>query len=133
MSYLLDANVISALVTDPAGRVAKRLEAVGERNVMTSIVVSAEIEFGVRKRGSEELTRKVGNIMGRLYVAPLAPPSDDYYAAIRLDLERRGEPIGPNDMLIAAHAMALDATLVTDNEREFSRVAGLKIENWLRQ
>jgi tRNA(fMet)-specific endonuclease VapC len=132
VSYLLDANMISALVSDPVGQVARRLEAAGERNVMTSIVVSAEVAFGVRKKGSDELARKVGNIMGRLHVAPLAPPSDEYYAAIRLDLERRGEPIGPNDMLIAAHAMALDATLVTDNEREFSRIAGLRIENWLR-
>lgn len=133
MTYLLDANVISALVMHPRGRVAERLEAVGQRNVMTSIIVSAEIEFGVRRKGSAELARKVGNIMGRLYIAPLAPPSDECYAAIRLELERRGNPIGPNDMLIAAHAVALDATLVTDNEREFSRVSELKTENWLRQ
>ncbi len=133
MTYLLDANVISAIVRDPHGRAAGRLEAAGQRNVLTSIIVSAEIEFGLLKRASEDLTRKMGNIMGRLFVAPLAPPSDEYYASIRLDLERRGDPIGPNDMLIAAHAMALDATLVTDNEREFSRVAGLRIENWLRR
>ena len=132
MTYLLDTNAISALVAHPRGHVAGRIEAVGQRNVLTSIVVSAEIEFGVRKKGSADLARKVGNIMGRLYVAPLAPPSDECYAAIRLDLERRGKPIGPNDMLIAAHAMALDATLVTDNEREFSRVSGLKVENWMR-
>jgi tRNA(fMet)-specific endonuclease VapC len=132
VKYLLDANVISALVASPQGKVAERVAAVGERNVMTSIVVSAEVEFGVRKRGSPELARKVANVMRRLYVAPLAPPADTRYAALRLDLERRGELIGPNDMLIAAHAAALHATLVTDNEREFSRVRGLMVENWLR-
>ncbi len=132
MKYLLDANVISALVANPRGKVAERLAAAGERNVMTSIVVSAEIEFGVRKRGSPELAKKVANVMRRIYVVPLAPPADTDYAALRLDLEGRGRPIGPNDMLIAAHAVALDATLVTDNVREFSRVRGLKVENWLR-
>lgn len=132
MSYLLDANVISELVTEPQGRVAARVAAVGEVNIMTSIVVSAEIEFGVRKKGSADLATKVANIMRRIYVAPLAPPADESYAAIRLDLERRGRPIGPNDMLIAAHAIAIGATLVTDNVKEFSRVRGLPIENWLR-
>ena len=132
MTYLLDANAVSVLVRNPQGKVAERLAEVGERNVMTSVVVRAEIEFGVRKKGSVELARKVGNIMRRLYVAPLAPPADDYYAAVRLDLERKGQLIGPNDLFIAAHALALDATLVTDNEREFSRVSGLKVENWLR-
>ena len=132
MMYLLDTNVISALVLKPHGTVAERLAAAGERNVMTSVIVSAEIEFGVRKKGSAELARKVANVMRRLRVEPLAPPSDEYYAALRLDLERRGTPIGPNDLLIAAHAVALEATLVTDNVRGFSRVPGLKIANWLR-
>jgi tRNA(fMet)-specific endonuclease VapC len=132
MRYLLGANIISALVSEPQGKAAERLAEVGERNVLTSIVVSAEIEFGVRKKGSLELARKVGSIMQRIYIAPLAPPADSEYAALRLDLERRGRQIGPNDLLIAAHAVALDATLVTDNVREFSRVKGLKIENWIR-
>ena len=132
MRYLLDTNIISEIVANPQGRVAERLAAVGEQNVMTSIVVSAEIEFGVLKRGSAELATQVAQVMRRIYVAPLAPPADRDYSALRLDLEKRGRPIGPNDLLIAAHALALGATLVTDNVREFSRVRGLKIENWLR-
>ena len=132
MKYLLDANVISEIVANPQGKVAERLAAVGEQNVITSIVVSAEIEFGVRKRGSSELAKQVANVMRRIYVAPLAPPADKDYAALRLDIEKRGRPIGPNDMLIAAHSLALGATLVTDNVREFSRVPKLRIENWLR-
>jgi tRNA(fMet)-specific endonuclease VapC len=132
MSYLLDTNIISELVAEPQGKLAARVAAVGEANVITSIVVSAELEFGVRKKGSPELAKKVANIMRRIYVAPLAPPADESYAAVRFDLERRGRPIGPNDMLIAAHAIALGATLVTDNAKEFSRVQGLKVENWLR-
>lgn len=132
MKYLLDANVISEIVSNPRGEAARRLASVGEQNVITSIVVSAELEFGVRKKRSPQLARQVANVMRRIYVAPLAPPADRDYAALRLDLERRGRPIGPNDMLIAAHTMALGATLVTDNVREFSRVRGLRVENWLR-
>lgn len=59
-------------------------------------------------------------------------PADHVYGRIRADLQRRGQPIGSNDLLIAAHALALDCILVTDNEREFSRVPGLRVENWLR-
>ena len=62
---------------------------------------------------------------------PLTTPVDAHYAAIRTHLERAGTPIGPNDMLIAAHALALDLTLVTANTREFERVPALKIDNWL--
>jgi tRNA(fMet)-specific endonuclease VapC len=65
-------------------------------------------------------------------IVPLSSGADETYAVLRADLERKGQLIGPNDMLIAAHALALDAILVTDNVREFKRVKGLKIENWLR-
>ena len=65
-------------------------------------------------------------------ILPFKPPADVIYRDLRAQLERVGTPIGPNDMLIAAQALALGLTVVTDNEREFSRVAGLSVENWLR-
>lgn len=133
MRYMLDANVISALVAEPQGTAAERIVEVGEDNVFTSVIVSAEIAFGLRKRDSAELTRKVGNVLGRLLVASLEPPADSHYADIRLELQRVGKTIGPNDLWIAAHARAMGAVLVTGNEREFSRVPGLVVENWLRQ
>lgn len=133
MKYLLDANAISAIVAEPRGSVADRLVEVGEANVFTSVIVSAEILFGIKNRASAELTRKVGNVLSRLYIASFDPPADRHYADIRLTLKRQGKPIGANDLWIAAHALALDATLVSDNEREFSRVPGLKVENWLRE
>lgn len=132
MRYLLDANVISALVSDPRGRVAEQIGTVGEDNVFTSVIVRAEILFGLRKRKSEELDRKVGAILQRLYTAPFEPPADEAYAKIRERLSSEGRIIGPNDLLIAAHAMALDAVLVTDNVKEFSRISGLRVENWIR-
>jgi tRNA(fMet)-specific endonuclease VapC len=82
-------------------------------------------------RSGTASSRKVANVTRRLEVASLTMPGDQRYADIRLAL-RRGKNIGPNDLWIAAHALALDATLVTANESEFSRVPGLKIENWLR-
>lgn len=77
------------------------------------------------------LADNVRRILAELVVLPLEPPADEHYGDIRLALERAGTPIGPNDLLIAAQARALDLTLVTANEREFKRVAGLQVENWL--
>ena len=128
---MLDTNMISAIVYEPRGRVFQRLVAVGEQNVFTSIFVHAEIWYGVKKKGSEELTRKVANVTQRMYVAAFQMPGDQRYADVRLAL-RKGQNIAPNDLWIAAHALALDAVLVTANEDEFSRVPGLKIENWLK-
>ncbi len=132
MRYLLDSNAISHVVRFPRGAVAARIDQVGLEHVFTSLIVSAEIGFGVAKKGVAELSAKVEAVMSRLVVLPWDIPADKHYAAIRNSLERTGKPIGPNDLLIAAHALALDAVLVTDNEKEFSRVPGLKIENWLR-
>ena len=132
MKYMLDTNIVSAIVRDPRGRVLERLTEVGEENVCISIITHGEIWYGVQKNGLEELSRKVANVTRRLQVASLTIPCDQRYAEVRLAL-RQGKNIGPNDLWIAAHALALDATLVTANESEFSRVPGLKIENWLRQ
>ncbi|WP_037182868.1 type II toxin-antitoxin system VapC family toxin [Rhizobium sp. AN80A] len=128
---MLDTNIVSAIVRDPRGKALERLIEVGEENVCISIITHGEIWYGVRKNGSEELAKKVSNVTRRLYVASLTLPTDQRYADIRLAL-RQGKNIGPNDLWIAAHALALDAVLVTNNESEFSRVPGLKVENWLR-
>lgn len=129
--YLLDTNILSHLVRDPHGSAARRIAEVGEQKVATSIVCAAELRFGARKKGSARLTKQVEAILEILPVLALDPPADAHYADLRADLERRGAPIGGNDMLIAAHALMIDAILVTDNVREFARVASLKVENWL--
>ncbi len=131
VAYLLDTDTVSDLVRNPQGAVSRRIAAVGQRRVATSVVVAAELRFGARKRGARRLTAQLNAILGPLEVLPLAPPADEHYAVIRHDLERSGTAIGPNDMLIAAQALALDATLVSGNVREFSRVPGLKTDNWL--
>jgi tRNA(fMet)-specific endonuclease VapC len=86
----------------------------------------------VAKRKSVQLANALARVLEALEVVPFEAPADVIYARLRLDLERRGKLIGANDLLIAAHALALDCTLVTDNEREFARVDGLAVENWLR-
>lgn len=128
--YLLDTNILSDLVRHPQGAVADRIAAVGEANVCTSIIVAGELRFGANKRGSERLIAQLEAILSAIEILPLEEPADRRYGALRADLEKRGEVIGPNDMLIAAHALALDDILVTANVGEFSRVPGLKVENW---
>jgi tRNA(fMet)-specific endonuclease VapC len=130
--YLLDANVISALMHAPLGRVAQRIARAGEGNVFTSVVVAAELQYGGLKRPSVRLDAALATVLEELDVKPLESTAVAHYARLRTVLERSGKPIGANDMLIAAHALALDATLVTDNLGEFSRVNGLAVENWLR-
>lgn len=130
MQFMLDTNIVSAIVRDPRGKVFQKLLDVGEENVFISIITHGEIWYGVKKNGSEQLYRKVSAVTRRLYVAPLSLPVDQRYGEVRLAL-RQGKNIGQNDLWIAAHALALDAVLVTGNTGEFSRVPGLKIENWL--
>lgn len=129
--YLLDTNILSDLIRRPQGRIADRLADVGEDRVVTSIVVACELRYGAAKRGSTRLTRQVEAVLGAIAVLPLEPGMDRHYAAIRAALEKLGTPIGANDLLIAAHARTLRAVWVTANLAEFSRVPGLKVENWL--
>lgn len=129
--YLLDTNILSDLLRNPNGRVARRLAVVGETAVCTSIVVACELRYGAAKKRSDQLSERVEILLEGLEVLPLDKESDRRYAEIRLHLDRMGKPIGPNDLLIAAHTLALDLTLVTDNVQEFSRVPQLPLENWL--
>jgi tRNA(fMet)-specific endonuclease VapC len=129
--FLLDTDILSDLVRKPQGEVAKAIARVGEQNVCTSIVVAAELRFGAAKSGSKRLVRQVDRILSALEILPLEPPADRQYASVRNLLEQRGRTIGPNDLLIAAQSLSENCTLVTANEREFSRVPSLKTENWL--
>jgi tRNA(fMet)-specific endonuclease VapC len=130
--YLLDTNILSHLVRQPQGPVADHIADVGEANVLTSVIVACELRYGAAKRGSRKLTRQVEAVLSAMTIKPLESDIERVYASIRVALERRGTPIGAHDMLIAAHARAIDAVCVTDNVAEFRRVPALKIENWLK-
>jgi tRNA(fMet)-specific endonuclease VapC len=132
MLYLLDTNIVSDIVRNPKGRVAKRIRQVGQANVCTSILVACELRFGAAKRNAPRLARQLDVVLGTMDILPFETPADTAYAALRSELERQGRPIGGNDLFIAAHAITLGCALVTGNEREFTRIDGLKCENWLR-
>lgn len=129
---MLDTNAVSDLMYDPLGPVGQRLALARSNEVCTSLIVVAELRFGVAKSGSARLSAQLDMVLSGLNALAWDVPADGTYGALRAELERAGRLIGANDLLIAAHALSLDCILVTDNEREFSRVSGLRVENWLR-
>jgi tRNA(fMet)-specific endonuclease VapC len=131
LRYLLDTNIVSAIIKQPASPLAKRIAAMHRETFCTSIVVASELRFGAHRKGSAKLTQQVEAVLEGLDIIPLEEPVDQHYASIRVELARLGQPIGQNDLFIAAHARALGLILVTNNVREFSRVPGLTVENWL--
>jgi tRNA(fMet)-specific endonuclease VapC len=129
--YLLDTNILSDLVRNPQGKIARKIAKVGEAMVCTSIIVACELRYGAAKKGSPRLSEQLEAILTPLEIVPLEPDADRHYGHIRATLERSGQIIGPNDLLIAAQALDGGLTLVTDNVGEFKRVPGLKVQNWL--
>jgi tRNA(fMet)-specific endonuclease VapC len=131
LQFLLDTNIVSHLVRHPQGIVRDRIAEVGEQTVCVSLLVAAELRFGAARKQSARLTRQIEAVLSVLPILPLETPVDAHYAEIRVGLETSGYPIGPNDLIIAAHARALGITLVTHNLTELSRVPGLLVQNWL--
>lgn len=129
---MLDTNIVSELARNPQGAVATRIGEVGADAICVSIITAAELRYGCAKKGSPRLLAQIEAILGSIPVLALDVPADAEYGGIRAELESAGRPIGPNDLFIAAHAYALDATLVTANTGEFSRIRALKVENWIR-
>jgi tRNA(fMet)-specific endonuclease VapC len=132
MRFLLDTNIVLDLVRHPHGKIFDRIAEVGEKEVCTSIIVAAELRFGATKKNSLQLSAQLEAVLGAIEVLAFETPADAVYGVIRTALERSGQPIGANALLIAAQALALGFTVVTDHEREFSRVNDLQVENWLR-
>ena len=123
---MLDTNILSSLMKNPDGAVSKKIEKAGER----SIIVACELRYGAEKKQSDALTRRVDTILAAIPVIPLTQPVDRAYGLLRATLNSAGQPIGPNDLLIAAHALTENLTLVTANLKEFQRVRALSVENW---
>jgi tRNA(fMet)-specific endonuclease VapC len=133
MGFLLDTNILLELVRHPHGQIADCIARVGEQHVCTSIIVVAELRYGAAKKASSRLIAQLEAVLGAVEVLPLESPVDTIYGEARARLERAGHLISANDLLIGAQALALGHTLVTDDEREFSRITDLRIENWLRR
>ena len=129
--YLLDTNVIGEIARNPRGHTANRVSSLSADQFGINPIVSCEIEYGLAKRGSAQLRRQIEAIMSAVPVFDLPSDIASHYGRIRVALEEQGNPIGPNDLLIAAHGIASDLIVITGNEREFLRVKNLRVENWL--
>ena len=130
--YLLDTNILAEIARNPAGIAAERIAAVGESAICTSVIVACEVHYGLAKRSSLQLTERMGEVLEAVDILTELPADiGNHYGSIRAHLESAGATIGPNDLLIAAYARAADLTVVTGNDREFRRVPGLRVENWL--
>jgi len=129
--YLLDTNILIAAMK---GReeVQRRLETEPLEAIRLSAIVLGELEFGAEKSAYGDRNRaRLVKLTQRLPLVGIDPETTRHYGRLRAQLERQGTPIGANGTWIAAQALAIGATVVTDNEREFSRVPGLSLENWL--
>ncbi|CAK8712935.1 Ribonuclease VapC [Candidatus Electrothrix aarhusensis] len=130
--YLLDTNILSDIIKNPAGSVAQKVTRPHiEPACCTNLIVVCELRYGAYKKGDPRLTARVEQLLNTLPVLPLEENVAHQYGEIRTVLERAGQPIGGNDLLIAAHALTLRLTVITANLREFTRVPGLAVENWL--
>jgi tRNA(fMet)-specific endonuclease VapC len=131
MSYLLDSDILSFLIRGHRQVESKYIE-VGSHNVYISVISEAEILFGLEKNAmSAARQARVLAMLEEMSSLPISSEVAIAYSKVRAYLELNGIPIGPNDTWIASHALSLGATLVTNNVREFKRVKGLKVENWL--
>lgn len=132
--WLLDTNVCIRLLANDENslRVIDRLDRVERSQVFISSITAAELFFGVERsaRPAENLNR-VRRFMAEFELSEFGADAAEAYGTVRATLAASGRPIGPLDTLIAAHAMALKATVVTSNVREFRRVKGLKVADWL--
>ncbi|MCW2312988.1 type II toxin-antitoxin system VapC family toxin [Rhodoferax antarcticus] len=131
--WLLDTNIISSVIKRPHDPLSQRLRNLFDQQpgaLATSVIVECELMFGARRVSSPDLNHKIDQILRFIPVHALTQTAVTHYANIRSQLEKSSTPIGFNDTLIAAHALALGATLVS-GDAEFSRVPGLKVENWL--
>jgi tRNA(fMet)-specific endonuclease VapC len=130
LKFLLDTNICIYIINERPRKVLERFEQRAINEIGVSSVSAAELAFGVAKTRSARNRSALESFLLPLVVAPFDLPAAFAYGDLRADLERRGEPIGPLDLQIAAHALALGTVLVTNNEREFRKVTGLRLENW---
>ena len=129
--YLLDTNTCVYVIRKRPEAVFRRLSGAAGEMTAVSVITALELEIGALRAQGRSYSEAVRLFLEQFSVLPLEDAARDAYGRLRTSLERRGEVIGAHDMLIAAHALSLDATLVTNTEKEFRRVKGLKIENWV--
>lgn len=132
MIYMLDTDICIYTIKRKPSSVVDRLEQLKPGELAMSAITFAELVNGAKKSKYVEANMERLNALGELIdVRPFDKQAALFYGSVRSSLEKRGEVIGGNDLLIAAHALSLNWTLVTNNEKEFRRVEGLRVENWV--
>ncbi len=132
MTYTLDTNICSYIMRNSPPKVAAKFQTLKQKDVCISSIVFFELRFGViNSQRVDKNQSELEKFMRSLNIIPFDKKAAESAAVIRKNLQRSGTPIGPMDILIAAHALSKNATLVTNNTREFERVAGLTVENWV--
>ena len=132
MRYMLDTNMCSYILKNHPAAVKQKFEEVGAGTICISAIVLAELYYGAARHPKGiVIRREIANFVSRLNVIPWDENAADHYGSIRASLEKAGTPVGAMDMLIAAHAKSCAATLVTNNLREFERIKGLAVVNWI--
>lgn len=132
MRFMLDTNIIAYAKNNRPGTGLKRLTQHNPEDYCISSITLAELEFGVYNSARPEQNQlALLTFLARIELVPFEADAAREYGIIRADLTRKDNLIGANDLLIAAHAKALGLTLVTNNTRQFKRVDGLKLENWV--
>lgn len=130
MRYLLGTDTCVCLIRQRPPQVSERIRRHRLSTVALSTIVVSELSWGGAKSGLPKNVEALDALLAAFQVVAYDQAAALVYGRLRAGLERRGTPIGPLDMLIAAHALSLDLTLVTSNEREFRRAPGLRVENW---
>jgi len=128
--YMLDTNICIYVINSRPEKVLERFRQERLGDIGISSITAAELAFGVAKSGSVRNRQALDMVLCTLEILPFDESVIWHYGSLRTDLERRGQPIGALDTMIAAHALATDMILVTNNTREFDRVLGLRLENW---
>ncbi len=130
--YLLDTNVVSFHIRGSSAALQGRLRRVKAATVALSVVTEMEIRFGLARNPGLRIAPLVEQFLDAMTILPLDSEVARAYGRIRAELEKGGRPIGPLDTMIAAHAVAVGATLVTNDVREFRRVRGLRVVDWTK-
>ena len=134
MIFMLDTDICIYIIKRKPASVSKRMESLKPGQLAMSAITFAELMNGAKESQYVQANLERLNALGELLdIRPFDKKAAVCYGDVRSDLEKRGETIGGNDLLIAAHVLSLGWTLVTNNEREFSRVKGLKIVNWVEE
>jgi tRNA(fMet)-specific endonuclease VapC len=129
--YMLDTNICVSLLRGKARDLGRWLEADHMEEMCLSAITLAELQYGIAKSSDPQKDQAaVANFCATIEIVPFDDSAAAVYGQVRAQVERAGRPIGPLDTLIAAHALSMDLTVVTANEREFRRVSGLRVENW---